>query len=178
MDYPVRYFLSKVLWPKLSRWPRTANVWYRLKCWVHPRFRGYSFIDLRQAGPGIHYTHGWIDRSEAMLYACFICLRQFVENEASELVNPHEIEADEHFDPTEQRRCYDEMWVLYNWWMVGRLEEEAEEMRLFKASRHDAPPTEESREATRVWLEYSRWRTARTDEMLARLISIRGYLWT
>lgn len=182
--HPVRYFISETVGLELSIARRRArDALYWLKCHTLPKYRAYSRIDIRRPGPGIDYSYGWIDRSEALLYAAFVCLRDFVENEHPE--DPaaswtlEEIEADDLLKGQKER--YDEVMALYNWWMKGRLDEDAEEDRLHAAFREvrDRPRTDEAfQETSEAWTKYRLWRQEREDEMLLRLVKVRGSLWT
>lgn len=182
--YPVRFFISETLGGKVDLWRAQAeNAVYWLKCHTLPEYRGYSRIDIRRPGPGIPYYYGWIDRSEALLYAAFVCLRDFVEKE--EPRDPaaswplEEIAADVQLQY--QKDSHDEIMALYHWWMKGRLEEEAEEDRLYSqlaAVRGRQGDDPEFRTAADAWNAYRKFRADREDEMLIRLCKVRGRLWT
>jgi hypothetical protein len=187
--YPIRAFISEKIGREIGvLQARARDKVYWLKCHVLPEYRGYSRIDLRNPGPGIDYKYGWVDRSEAVLYACFVCLRQYIENE--EPVDPALFATPEEFeeDPglRHQKEMFDEAQALYQWWMKGRIEEEAEEDRLWEAyhavrkDRRGSDPekVEAAEMAGKVWTEYRQWRTDRENVMLHRLISIRQSFWT
>lgn len=175
-DYPVRFFLSETLptMPGLL-WRGVGDLWYWVKCKVHPEFRGYSILDLRKASPHIPYTHGWVDRSEALLYASFLCLRQYVEGELEHLEDISEGLRDVSPSEAEAR-------ALYRWWMEERHVEIERSTELFTAfdalrtTRHQEDP--ERVEAHEAWRTYRTWLEGRDDEMLLRLVRIRRSLWT
>lgn len=179
--YPVRYFLSEVLTMWVSRqWRRLTDAIYWIKCHTLPSHR-YHFLDLRNPYPGSHYTYGWVDRCQVVLWAPFIALRDYIEKEEPANVADHysvdEIEADPLLQ--EQKRLHDEALALYHWWMKGRQEESEEEGQLFRIfnqlKKNKDPEAEGARQA---WLEYREWQEKREDEMLERLIKIRRTFWT
>lgn len=177
--WPIRFWITHTFpsyfWP-LRRWVRDG--WYWLKCKTLPSYK-FHIIDLRNPGPGIRYTHGWRDQPDKILWAAFICLREYIEKEeprdpaswasAEELAEPH---------LAQQKAEYDEAMALYNWWMSGRLEEDREENRRFEAMSQFPRHTPEHRVVGDMWRDYREWREEREQEMLERLIRIRRRLWT
>lgn len=178
--FPVRFFIAEKVGSTLGRLSsRAGDALYWVQCHTLPEYRGYSKIDLSQAGPGIDYKYGWLDRSEALLYASFICLRQYIENE--EPKDPATfMTAEELTEPAfkAQKDNFDEAHTLYNWWMKGRMEEEAKEKQLREEAYAHSRFTPEGQAASKVWLDYRHWQSEREDEMLMRLVKIRNTLWT
>lgn len=177
-DYAVRYFLTTTLLRFLTYyWRRVTDAVYWVKCKTLPSYR-FHLIDIRNPGPGIEYTHGFRDKPQTMLWACFVLLREYIEKE--EPVNPREAWPDEALNEEpllSQQRTYDEAKALYDWWMVGRVEEEKAEDACYKhyCSRKGMPDEEEARQA---WFDSSAHTDAREQEMLLRLVAIRESLWT
>ena len=166
-------------WRALWRW--TPLYW--LRCHTFTR---YHMIDISgQDG----YTWGWIDRDRAMLLACFALLCEYVERE-----DPFGI-IDWDSDPDHQAAAA-EIRALYAWWRHGRREEAEAVDRFFGEHCHQVPEEVEfprnedgtttwnlgagwdSAENERIWFERYTALDTREEEMLGRLIKIRGYLWT
>ena len=173
--YGIRTWLGR-FW----RWFWALRLPYWLRCHTFTR---YHVIDVSGEGG---YDWGWLDRSHAVLLVNFKLLCEFIERE----------HPDEHInwdsDP-EHRHARDEMQALYEWWRHGRADEERAVEEFFKAHhRHPEklftdlpdgnflwnPGTWDSEENEREWLAKHDGLEARDDEMLRRLIDIRGFLWT
>lgn len=178
--YPVRFWLTNTLpYGYFYPWLRTASNWWEwLMCHLLPS-RRFHLIDVRNPGPGIHYTHGWRDKPDMMLWSWMVLLRDYVENEQP--VDPASWASPEELaEPglAAQKAEYDEAIAIYNWWMHGRVEEEEEEQRLLDAKKQFFERTVEWRMATDAWFQYRTWRSERDDEMLRRLVAIRRRMWT
>lgn len=173
-DYPVRYWLTETVprfFGRKAYW--VGEWWYRIKCAVLPSYR-FHLLDLRHPGPGIEYEYGFRDVDTVMLWSCFVCLRSYIEKE--EPWDPADGSTPEELaqEPLKSQKArYDEARALYDWWMKGRLEEEAYEKVLFR--QFEQNETEDTRDA---WVTYRQWLEDREQEMLLRLIKIRGGLWT
>lgn len=180
--YPVRYWITHtfqyaVVFPIQRKW---TDFWDWVKCHTMPSKR-YHLLDLRNPGPGIDYTHGWTDQVQVITWACFVSLRNFVEKEhpvaPRSRFTAEEFEAEPVFQESQAR--HEEIMALYDWWMRGRVEEKAEEERLFSVTKELRRGTPEHRTAIDTWIAYHRWREdVRDNEMLHRLINVRQYLWT
>lgn len=151
--YPVRFFLSRTMPRWLGRWHHrlieTPLYWLR----THTINR-YHLVDLRN--DACDYRWGWIDRSEAVLYACFNLLRDFVEKENG--LNCHV----DWQATTEHSHAHAEMTALYRWWKTERKAEWAEWNEKCLHATYDEQLRLENKD----------------DEMLRRLIAIRGFMWT
>lgn len=174
-DYPIRYFLTETIPSFFGRIAhRWGERWYRVKCAILPSYR-FHLLDLRNPGPGIEYTYGFRDQVQVMMWACFICLRSYIEKEEprdpAEWATPEELAE----EPLKSQKAHlEEARALYDWWMKGRLEEEAEEHRLWEQFRAN----KESEELRKAWIDYRKWMEDREQEILHRLINIRQGLWT
>lgn len=168
--YPFRFWLThtfpQFFWP-MRRVIRDA--WYWLQCHTLRSYR-FHLLDIRKPGPGIDYTHGWLDRDTVILYAAFTCLRQFVEIEKP--VDP--TLCDDGNDWSEHKKRHDEVMALYDWWMRGRLEDIAAEERAWAI--HEKDHRDEG--TRRVWIDARQFVEDREQEMLERLIKVRRYMWT
>lgn len=139
----------------VNRRSELSEVYYWLR--THTVHR-YHIIDIRGEDG---YTWGWIDRDHAILLACFKLLRDFVENEnptvglgGIEAYAWEGMSAGELEGLAAQVAREKEVRALYVWWTVERKKE--------KEADHD---------------EYD-WQDKRDDEMLLRLMAVRGSLWT
>lgn len=138
--HPLRYFLGDTLPMIIYRaWNPGRLGWYWL---VSHTWRRFHKLDIRNR----YYRWGYLDRDAAMLYACFQCLVEFVEDE-----DPFEVN-DWDWDE-KHRAAAQEIKDLYKWWTEGRASEQADAGTVLGEDDRD-------------------------DEQLARLIKIRGYLWT
>ena len=168
-------------WGKLSRRGKSRRVWhavvdfFRLTIWGDYKRGGirgayhwvrchvwnrYHLIDLRGHAD---YDWGWIDRDHAMWIACFALLVDYVEKE-----NPFEFinwESDDgHSNAAKEIRA------LYEWWKTGRKTEH---------DAHRAMPVDNYRGPSwDAWCAENDRLEAKDEEMLDRLMKIRGYLWT
>ena len=190
--YPVRHFMSEQLPIYLGRTKRV--LWkepvYFLVSHLHPG-RRYHMLDLRSPRNG--YRYGWRDRSDALLYASFAVLRDFVENEYPGAIDWNSGE--------DIRRARDEFLALHRWWTEERPRDHAElsqgetpgktlTQRLRRAVLDDilrpvgglgakgAWATPESERRAHEWHERSEALTRKDDEMMKRLVDVRHFLWT
>jgi hypothetical protein len=132
--------LKKRFWETPLYWLRTHTI------------HRYHMIDIRSPGNG--YAWGWIDRSDAFLYANFAILVDFVEKEYPGLVK-----WDYDLDIESKR---DEFIALYIWWTKERRREHDHVSSLPDVERLPAVEALDRKD----------------DEMLGRLIKVRHYLWT
>ncbi|MBA3350953.1 MAG: hypothetical protein H0U23_00755, partial [Blastocatellia bacterium] len=155
-EYPVRYFLQ---WSLPSIWRRATEPFRQAKYWLSSRvINRHHEVDLRNPG----YRWGYTDPSEAILYACFNVLKNFVDNGGLTGASFTEF-------PEQAQREY-EMNVLYLWWTEGRWIEHSNCEKALAQAIGDAE--------YKLALE---WKEALGEDdqlMLARLINIRQYLWT
>jgi hypothetical protein len=168
-------------------------------------YNKYHMLDLRSSQNG--YSWGWLDRSEAILFANMAILIDFIEKEkafegfvdwrSAEEMKAAGEEVDAYSEP-----CYNnhaeakkEMLAIYNWWKKGRKEEhDALEKRYEEAYKDDKfefepiengmfklkdrPVTPEQIKARKqIWKDEESLE-AKDDEMMIRLVKVRGYMWT
>lgn len=180
--YPFRFWLTHTF-PRSFLYPirrRVSDVWY----WLIDHLlssRRFHLVDLRCPGPRLDYKHGWIDQPEAILYACFVLLRRYVEQECprnptADLDQARSDEERQIFQ--EQVDRYHEIMAIYSWWMQGRLDEEDEERRLRTVREEVRSDSQAFEAASQRWFEYREMRERREQEMLERLIRVRENLWT
>ena len=171
----------------LSSWPRLSDIFYWIR--THTKDR-YHILNLKGAEPENKdgYKWGWIDRSEVLLISSFLVLRMFVEQEGnspgfgdlSALIK----EAEENKDLHEQldtlraqQKDYEEIMLLYNWWVKDRFEEyKVFEDKLEEAyKKYKETRSDKDRD---VWFDAEAAKSKREEEMLIRLVRIRNHLWT
>jgi hypothetical protein len=164
--YPVRFFLSRTLPRAFARLRERliSRPWYYLR--THTVHR-YHLIDMRCPRNG--YAWGWLDRSEAVMFAAFAVLRDFVEHEYPGCVN---------WDwSDESRAARDEILALYKWWTEGRKQEhDAVDARAPGSGPHGTNP--EPHTAMASFHAAVAALDEKDNEMLRRLIAVRGTMWT
>lgn len=174
-------------WMEHWHWPWLKQVGHWLYWLRTHTYNKYHLIDCRHSRNG--YRWGWLDRSELILFANMAILKEYVEKESHQT----DWDYDEHF-----RRLKKEMDEILLWWDHGRkIEHDAYDDLLTKSYgfkdcvvfQKAADPRLEAMVFTRrgdpEWEEdCRRCQEAedrlddRDEEMLIRLIKIRGTLWS
>jgi hypothetical protein len=180
--FPVRWFFNKTL-PKLFR-PirrigyRMGRVWYWVQCHTLPSYK-FHIVDIRETKSSRHsYRFGWIDSDGRMLLANFAILRDFVEKEKpSSLREYHTEEEIDAMGARSQQDAYDEVMALYRWWTLDRHTEEDRVDGLFDLSEK-ATTSQERHKLVQDWSQARDQMKNMEDEMLIRLIKVRGTMWT
>lgn len=181
-DYPIKYFFAKTL-RKFFRY-KILNPLRRIKTWFESHFipsKRYHMLDLRQ--PESHdtyaYRYGWIDADSKILYAIFNILNEFVRDEMPHFHCPSEEEIQNDPLLTQQRNIWFEVKSIHYWWnierirtnkLINNLSQEWYHSR--QANGDDDPQLWEELKKTEKQLEN------KTEEMISRLMKIRGSLWT
>lgn len=163
-DYPVRYWLFETVPRFLGR---CSNRWWELVYWLKCQVlstHAWHRVDLRNPGPGIDYTYGYIDPGTQILYASFAILRRLVKSKKFK---------DRRWDPedSELERGYVEAQALYAWWMRERSEEHARVAEKGRTIDKSTPGWVDELDADDRALE------EKDLEMLIRLMRIREKLW-
>lgn len=181
-DHPVSWFVRREIPRPFKRaWDRIDDAIYWVKCHTLPSYR-FHILDLRNPGGGIEWDHGWRDRTEVLLWACFKILVDFVE-----LEKPYDMEQEvdgltpeqiEEQGLTTQLKKHREMMDLYRWWKTGRAEDEERISALYTARDADYATKAERRAALDAWSKARDEFEERDQTNLLRLIAIRRYLWT
>jgi hypothetical protein len=158
-------------------------------------YNRYHLLDIRNKRNG--YAWGWLDRSEAILFANMALLVQFVEKESG--LNCHvdwrsaeeaktdnrDVDSWEKENGDAHANAAKEMREIYAWWTKGRKEEhdalEELEDRAFdyKTSfnkRADGLFSMETNQTPEQEVEDSL--SKKDEEMVIRLIKVSGYMWT
>lgn len=150
--HPVRYFFQETLrsFVVVHVAMPVEEFFYWSRTHTYNR---YHILDLRS--PQNYYDWGWIDRDRAMLHACFNLLRDFVEKEMDRVC--YYAPATENCPEWDRRDIEKEILELYQWWKKDRRE------------HIDANP---------MYFHPLEGEECEDDVMLARLIKIRGYLWS
>jgi hypothetical protein len=180
--YPVRYFLIEELIPLIKvTWRKYVwEPWYYLKCHIMKRHR-YHMLDLRQPKQSEYsYRYGWLDSDHKMVYALFNILNTFVDKEMPHWHCPSDEEVEEGDGSLlDQRHKYLEVKAIHYWWNVDRKRQDglhAVLLRKWNEARKNQDPAEHQ-----YWTELKAREEINKDkkeEMIIRLIKIRGVLWT
>ena len=180
--YPVRFFLIQELVPLIKvKWRKYVwEPWYWLKCHVIPSYRFHK-LDLRQ--PKVKgeysYQYGWLDSDSQILYALFNILNNFVKHEMPSWYCPSEEDVAEDASLLNQRNKYLEVKSIHYWWNVERKRRDKHHSDLL-TKWHDARQKNDPAEH-QYWTELKdveKDNKDKEDEMLARLLKVRGSLWT
>lgn len=147
------------------------NLWRQAKqipYWIRTHtIHRYHIIDCRNPKNG--YDWGWCDRDHLMWFACFKIFQDFMEREY-----PHgltDYEANEAWS-----HAHKEMKEIYYWWTEGRALEHAEHERLLDEEHPNGITFPVNIKETTF--ERVQRLDAKDEEMLDRLMKIRGFLWT
>lgn len=177
-DYPVRYFITEVVFAYLSRLLYRCRRWcYK---WESLLFKHEYKIDLRDADPLHGYEYGYVSPQEIIERACWKALMMHVE---THLENPHtrgysDEEKQEQWFLDEVER-YDEFQTLYTYWTVTRGEDEAASTALMR--RMDAAVAdndeERYRELQTQFLNNNKAEDAKNQEMLERVVKLCPFMW-
>jgi hypothetical protein len=164
---------------RLEKLPRgVGHFFYWLRTHTYNR---YHLVDCRCSQNG--YAWGWLDRSELLLFAAMAILKGYVDKES------HQIDWDSDDWP---RHLWKEMSEILEWWERGRkVEHDAYDALLTKVYGDDCLAYDKSRGYVLVKEGQPEWEEdrrrchemeaalERTDEeMLIRLVKIRGCLWS
>lgn len=182
-QYPTKYFLAETL-PKFVKYKLwfpirvpIDKVWYWIVSHIVPS-RRYHMLDLRQEGG---YRYGWQDVPDKMLYAVFNLLGEYLNEEGphdlTEWYSKEQIEADPNMK--RQQDQLDEARSLYQWWIVGRKEEQSAISNMLN-KWHEAHQTKNQKKE-KYWDELKKLENdleEKTDLMLMRILKIRQSLWT
>jgi len=181
-EYPVRYFLSETLPFTLRVKVGTPikDAWYWLKCHMVPSYK-YHLLDLRQPKRDgeLGYRYGWIDSDTQILYALFNILNNFVKHELPNFYCPSEEEVQNDPHLLHQRHVYLEAKAIHYWWNVERARQIKNHTKLL----HDWSEAKKNHDANEhsLWADLGKAEVAmdaKEDEMIARLMKIRRFLWT
>lgn len=169
--------------------------WYRyfrpVRVFINTYIKRRHMLDMRNKLHG--YPGGYIDPSEQIFYANFAILKNFVEREKPfdvydlKIVDGKVTSSEQ--GPPEQDLYYQELYDLYNWWTVGRQNENAAVAELGAKVQYHSEPTEIDPIHGQLfslkwtgpfneWIKASDIFEARDQEMLERLIKLRKHLWT
>lgn len=166
----------------------TLRYWFKHLCyWLRTHtYNRYHILDLRRAeleNPD-GYRWGWTDRCYSLMLANFLVLRDFVEQEKPWSLSDYIAKLEANGDPNgelpslrKQQADYEECMLLYRWWVKDRFDEyrEFEQREVETFERFKKTGDESDREA---WFAADLAKEKRNNEMLHRLIALRGYLWT
>ena len=186
------------------RWPfrHISKALYWLRTHTYNR---YHMLDMRSKVNG--YAWGYSDRSELILFANMALLRDFIEKEkafdchidwssAAEALEARGKENDDGCGASRDAHAAakKEMLTIYDWWTKGRAEEHKKEDELleaaypnpmefesipgssmFKLKDDETPELRKLRDQCHIMEEELE---KKDEEMMIRLIKVRGYMWT
>jgi hypothetical protein len=191
--HPVKYWFAETfadfvrykLWFPIKVPLETAHYWF-VSHFI-PR-RRYHMLDLRQpCGKGEFneigdcYRYGWRDVPEKMLFAIFNLLGEYLNKEQpQDLTKWYTLEQIEEDETLKRQHAeLEEAKAIYQWWTVGRKEEQRIHDRLLhdwsEAKKHKSPNKDHLWEMLK---QYDIDMLNKTEEMIARLMKIRRSLWT
>lgn len=149
-------------------------------------YNRYHMLDMRNKVNG--YAWGWHDRSELILFANMALLRDFIEKEKAFECHVNWDEEEHHIAAKK------EMLTIYDWWTKGRAAEHKKEDELLEAAypnpfefepipgssmlRLKNDETPELRKLRDQCREMEDALEEKDEEMMIRLIKVRGYMWT
>ena len=168
-------------------------------------YNRYHMLDMRSKVNG--YAWGWWDRSDLILFANMALLRDFIEKEkafdchvdwssAAEALAARGEENDDGCGASRDAHAAakKEMLTIYEWWTKGRSEEHKKEDELLEAAypnpfefepipgssmlRLKDDETPELRKLRDQCRDMETLLEEKDEEMLIRLIKVRGYMWT
>lgn len=181
--HPVKYWFAETFgdFVRYKVWLPFTRPFEKARYWFVSHFipsRRFHMLDLRQKD---EYQYGWADVPQKMLYAMFNLLSEFLNKETphdlTQWYTREQIEADEGMK--RQQADIDEARAIYQWWTVGRKEEQGMHDKLL----HDWSEARRNKSSNRehLWelLQFQeKANEDKTDEMIARLMKIRRTLWT
>jgi len=137
--------------------------WYYLKCKL---FKKYNRVIPRGLDPT------WCDRDTLLLHASFEILCDFVEGE---LIDSH-VNWNWSFS---HRKAYQEFWDLYTWWTKDRpLRDKRDPMNKRDRGHGFMCKCEECRKTVHDGIKFEDDCLKEDQDMLHRLIEVRGFMWT
>jgi hypothetical protein len=155
-EYPVWYFFKHTV---MDFWyPKAYCIKRVYRKWASILWRRQFMVDCRSKAND--YEYGYSDPCGLMLYANFALLKGFVEQESGLIA----WDSDESYMAIKK-----EIDELYLWWTVGRPNNHNALADMYKdLKRCDLQDTAKIRDDL----------DKKDDEMLLRLIKMRGYLWS
>lgn len=189
-QHPVQWFLRHTLlyfWFDIKRhtWGRITRFiyWFNEMVW-----RKQHLLDMRNKTCG--YKFGYVDPPTAIFYSCFNIFEKFCNDEDGLTVLATQALADwsEHCRTPEEMAKWDEHAKkmievhktakdLHQWWCLGGRQHE--HYQVDKLYQNIPKGRSASRsEAMTAWVAASDALDVRDNTQLAKLISIKDYLWT
>jgi hypothetical protein len=177
--FPIRAFIAITVadWLYYTVWMTikrpVANAYYWLVSHLIPS-RRYHMLDLRQPGG---YRYGWADIDSRLVYAMFNLLDLFVKHEMPNFYCPTEEEVAKEPAYKTQRDAYIEIEAIHRWWNVDRVAAKkaiSDELNRLYGTRGTRPTADEREALHKMEADLE----AKMEEMMVRLVKVRGSLWT
>jgi hypothetical protein len=195
-DYPIKYFISATLigfFVRIYRCNlrRVTDAFYWFKCNYIKKHK-YHLLDLRQPkkitftkSNGVvktklnpeHYSYGWRDIDDRMIFAIFGLLNEYVKHELN-VITDEDVKADPNLITFKDNQ--DEILAIHNWWNNER-PQAMDEIDRASSKWGKLSNLKRAEAKTRAWTDLINKETqfeAKTDEMIARLMKIRRTLWS
>lgn len=181
-DYAFAYFMTHTLpefFGPLKWWLRHKKEW--LQAHLYPSKYDFYKISLVGVDPLNPTKYGYMDPCETLRLSVWYSLVRYVEKCKTEDPLLHwtaeEIEADPILK--DQKKAYDEIIELYNWWKVGQVEEEAKGKAFYAAMdlARTSGDKEKVEEFKKLWRDSYKSADEKQEEMLLRVVKLRNYLW-
>jgi hypothetical protein len=131
-------------------------------------------LDLRQPDG---YRYGWADIDSRLMYAMFNLLDLFVKHEMPNFYCPTEEEVAKEPAYKTQRDAYIEIEAIHRWWNVDRVAAKkaiSDELNRLYGTRGTRPTADEREALHKMEADLE----AKMEEMMVRLVKVRGSLWT
>lgn len=181
--YPFKYWLLKTA-PRTYWWPikhKSQHIWYWLQCHLMPWKYNFYKINLTGVDKQSHTTYGYMDPCETLKLAAWHCLINYVEKcKPYDYSDATEEDLKEYWFVS-QKKDYEEVMFLYNWWTKDRQEESRiinESHSKHKLLNHETCSKEEYDASTVIWLDLTRAQEEKEEEMFLRVCKLRPMLWT
>jgi len=180
---PIRFFIAEELAPWIRSKYRIyiTDPTYWVKCHFIPEYK-YHLLDLRESKEDhMAYRYGWIDSDHKMVLALFTILNNFVKNEMPNLYCPSEEDVEADSSLMRQRGNWLEIKAIHYWYNIER-KRQADIYNVlldrWSTSRKGPDPNPETHQ---MWIELQKHEDRdkeKMEEMIARLLKIRGAMWT
>lgn len=172
--------IQKKYWKIVPYDYRPGQLWYRLKCRLWHRYNVVYVKTLPST---------WVDRDHLLLHAAFQILVDFIERE--DPVNTINIWYSDEWYPSREAEWM-ELYGLYSWWIYEypnpqhdktlekyhAIPSKEDDDNFFHSIYQNKQDEELAEQIFKQYMPESEAFDAKVDENLAKLISLRGHLWT
>lgn len=180
---PIRYFIIEEFLPAIRQKYRKymTEPIYWIKCHTITKYK-YHLIDIREPKSDPRsYHYGWIDSDNKMVLALFAILNDFVKNQLPNLYCPSEEDVEEDPSLITQRNNWLEIKAIHYWYNVERKRQEKfydSLLEKWSDSRKGLNPNPVSHQLWTELQKHEDQEKEKLEEMITKLIKIRGSMWT